>query len=38
MKRDLSMDILRILAAISVVLLHTAATYMYGGNPESLSW
>ena len=30
MKRDLSMDILRILAAISVVLLHTAATYMYG--------
>lgn len=38
MRRDLSMDILRILAAISVVLLHTAATYMYGGNPESPSW
>lgn len=38
MRRDLSMDVLRILAAISVVLLHTAATYMYGDNPESISW
>lgn len=38
MRRDLSMDVLRIFAAISVVLLHTAATYMYGDNPKSTSW
>lgn len=38
MRRDLSMDVLRIFAAISVVLLHTAATYMYGDDPESTSW
>lgn len=39
MKRDLPMDLLRIFSAISVILLHAAATYMYyGSNPESISW
>lgn len=38
MKRDISMDVLRILAALSVILLHVSAIYLEKTSVNSIQW